>query len=40
VIEQLNELLTDRLPALNAKVYAEGLRPKTGEAVLLPRRER
>ncbi len=40
LIERLNEVLTERLPALNARVYAEGLRPKTGEAVVMPRRER
>ncbi|MDE2982341.1 MAG: hypothetical protein OXU74_14210 [Gemmatimonadota bacterium] len=40
IIERLNELVTERLPALNAKVYAEGLRPKAGEAVAMPRRER
>ncbi len=39
VIEQLNALLTGRLPALNAKVYAEGLGPKAGKAVVMPRRE-
>ena len=40
IVERLNELLTDRLPALNAKVYAEGLRPKAGEAVAMPTRGR
>ena len=40
VIERLNELLTERLPALNARVYAEGLRPTAGKAVAMPRRER
>lgn len=40
VIEQLNELLTERLPALNAKVYAEGLGPKAGDAVMMPTRGR
>ena len=40
LIERLNELLTERLPALNARVYAEGLRPKVGKAVMMPRRER
>ncbi|MCY3611043.1 MAG: hypothetical protein OXH51_05855, partial [Gemmatimonadetes bacterium] len=38
IIERLNELVTERLPALNAKVYAEGLRPEVGEAVAMPRR--
>ena len=40
IVKRLNELLTDRLPALNAKVYAEGLRPKAGEAVAMPTRGR
>ena len=40
LIERLNELLTERLPALNAMVYAEGLRPKVGKAVMMPGRER
>ena len=40
VIERLNGLLTERLPALNAQVYAEGLRPKAGEPVVMPTRGR
>ena len=40
LIEQLNELVAKRLPALNAKVYAEGLRPEVAEAVEMPRRGR
>ena len=38
IIERLNELVTVSLPALNAKLYAEGLRPKPGEAVVMPGR--
>ena len=38
VIEQLNELVSERLPALNAQVYAEGLRPAVLEAVAMPER--
>ena len=38
VIEKLNELVTERLPALNARVYAEGVRPKPGGAVMMPSR--
>ena len=40
LVEQLNELVTERMPALNAKVYAEGLRPEVAEAVEMPRRGR
>ena len=38
VIERLNELIAVSLPALNEKLYAEGLRPKPGEAVAMPGR--
>ena len=34
----LNELITSRVPALNAQLYAEGVRPKPGEEVVVPRR--
>ena len=34
----LNELITSRVPALNAQLYAEGVRPKPGEEVTLPER--
>ena len=34
----LNELITSRVPALNAQLYAEGVRPKPGEAVVMPER--
>ncbi len=33
LLEPLNELITSRLPALNAGIYAEGVRPQPGEAV-------
>ena len=33
VAEPLNALITSRVPALNAQLYAEGVRPKPGEAV-------
>ncbi len=31
----LNELITSRVPALNAQLYAEGVRPKPGEEVVV-----
>ena len=34
----LNELITSRVPALNAQLFAEGVRPKPGEAVVVPER--
>ncbi len=34
----LNELVTSRVPALNAQLYAPGVRPQPGEAVALPER--
>ena len=34
----LNELITSRVPALNAQLYAEGVRPKPGEEVVVPGR--
>ena len=34
----LNELITSRVPALNAQLYAEGVRPKPGEVVMVPGR--
>ena len=38
LVEPLNELITSRVPALNAQLYAEGVRPKPGEAVVVPGR--
>ena len=38
LLDPLNELITSRVPALNAQLYAEGVRPKPGEAVALPGR--
>ena len=40
VIERVNELLTVRMPALHARVYAPGVRPEVGEAVMMPVRMR
>jgi len=40
LVERLNALLTDRVPALNASMDAEGVRPDPGEAVVVPRRRR
>ena len=40
VIERVNELLTVRMPALHARVYAPGVRPEMGEAVMMPVRGR
>ena len=34
-IEALNVLITSRVPDLNAQLYAEGVRPKPGEAVVM-----
>ncbi len=34
----LNELITSRVPALNAQLFAEGVRPKPGEVVVVPGR--
>ena len=39
-IERVNELLTVRMPALHARVYAPGVRPEVGEAVMMPVRMR
>ena len=38
LLDPLNELIASRVPALNAQLYAEGVRPKPGEAVALPGR--
>ena len=38
VVGPLNELITSRVPALNAQLYAEGVRPKPGEVVEVPGR--
>ncbi len=38
LVGPLNELITSRVPALNAQLYAEGVRPKPGEAVAVPER--
>ena len=38
VLDPLNALITSRVPALNAQLYAEGVRPKPGEAVAVPGR--
>ena len=40
VIERVNELLTTRMPALLARVYAEAVRPEVGQAVVMPSREK
>ena len=36
LVGPLNELITSRVPALNARLYAEGVRPKPGEVVRVP----
>lgn len=36
LVGPLNELITSRVPALNARLYAEGVRPTVGEVVKLP----
>ena len=38
VIDRVNEMVTERVPALLARIYPEGLRPEPGEAVAAPRR--
>jgi len=38
LISRLNELITDRIPAFNSALNAEGVRPDPGEAVAVPRR--
>ena len=38
LLHPLNELITSRVPALNAQLYAEGVRPKPGEVVAVPGR--
>ena len=36
LVAPLNELITSRVPALNARLYAEGVRPAVGEVVRVP----
>jgi photosystem II stability/assembly factor-like uncharacterized protein len=38
LVERLNVLITDRVPAFNAALDAEGVRPDPGEALPMPRR--
>ncbi len=38
LIEQLNGMITERMPALNQLLNEHGIRPKVGEAVALPKR--
>ena len=38
-IERLNAIITERMPAFNAMLDEEGVRPDPGEAVAVPRRE-
>jgi photosystem II stability/assembly factor-like uncharacterized protein len=40
VIQRINELVTRRLPALTAKVYADPVRPPPGDPVPIPDRRR
>ncbi len=40
VLEQLNELILNRLPAFNAMLDSEGVRPNPGMAIALPSRPR
>ena len=40
LIERVNGMLAERLPALHARVYAEAVRPELGEAVVMPVRGR
>ena len=38
MIEQINELLTTRMPAFEQSVAAAGLRPALGDPIAVPRR--
>lgn len=38
LITTLNQIITDRMPALNRRLDEEGIRPDPGEAVAVPRR--
>ena len=38
LLDRLNALIETRMPALNAQLYAEGVRPSAGEPVALPDR--
>jgi len=38
LVERLNALITTRVPAFNAALDAEGVRPDPGEALEVPRR--
>ncbi len=38
VVERLNELITDRVPDLNRRIYADAVRPTVEEAIELPSR--
>jgi hypothetical protein len=40
VIQRINELVAQRLPALTAKVYADAVRPPPGDPVPMPDRRR
>ena len=40
LIERVNGMLTTRMPAVHARVYAEAVRPELGEAVVMPVREK
>ena len=40
LIERVNGMLAERLPALHARVYAEAVRPELGEPVVMPVRGR
>ncbi|MDX1396637.1 MAG: glycosyl hydrolase [Gemmatimonadota bacterium] len=36
ILDRLNALITDRVPALNARLHVEALRPEVGERIELP----
>ena len=38
VVARLNTLVRDRMPALNAELYADGLEPEAGEVIGMPER--
>ena len=38
VVSRLNALITSRVPALNAMLDSEGVRPDPGQAITVPRR--
>ena len=38
LIEKLNDIVTNRIPAINRRLDTAGIRPKPGEAIAIPNR--